>query len=176
MFCEVTMAGLYIKPASDVSEVDRPVTQSLGISTYITVCLYPQSDPMWTNSSWPVNPELVLKPEFVQHKTLTVFTSLACGIGAIFRLWTVIHATLNATYRYHMGVCSPTFNRLGSSKVSCLIHDSLDTEAFSISSGTILRFNVPPDPHGSTSACYWDSLEFLGSLLPNVILFGKFSF
>ena len=27
-------------------EVDRPETQSLGISTYITVRLYPQSDPM----------------------------------------------------------------------------------------------------------------------------------
>ena len=46
MLCKVARAGLYIKPASDFIEVDRPVTQSLGISTYITVCLYPQSDPM----------------------------------------------------------------------------------------------------------------------------------
>ena len=44
----ITRAGLYIKPASDVRfiEVDRPETQSLRISPYITAWLYPQSDPM----------------------------------------------------------------------------------------------------------------------------------
>ena len=32
------------------------------------------------------------------------------------------------------------------------------------------RFNVPPEPRGSTSACLTDSLEFLGSLLLSWII------
>ena len=33
-----------------------------------------------------LNPELALKPEIIQHKTLTVFTGLACEVGAMPRL------------------------------------------------------------------------------------------
>ena len=34
-----------------------------------------------------------------------------------------------------------------------LIHDSLDTRAFSISPALYTGFNVPPDPRESTASC-----------------------
>ena len=53
------------------------------------------------------------------HETLTDFTSLACRIGANSWLWTVIHAASNATYKILKEFCSPTFDRLDSTKVVC---------------------------------------------------------
>ena len=39
-----------------------------------------------------------------------------------------------------------------------LIHGSLGTGAFSNSPALYLQFNVPPDPHGSTSPCSWHGI------------------
>ena len=73
----------------------------------------------------------------IHHKTLTDFTGLACGILAMSQLWAVTHATSNTTYNFQKGICSPIFDRLGSTSVQVLIHCSLRMEALGISSITI---------------------------------------
>ena len=84
------------KPSRDMSRgwAHRLVTQSVGMSLRLPTKLYPQSDPMWKISLLAIP-----TAEIVQHKTLTVFTGLACRIGARSWLWTVVHVTLKATCR-----------------------------------------------------------------------------
>ena len=53
------------------------------------------------------------------------------------RLWTVIHATLNATCRNHEGFCSPTFSRLGEPRYP--VYSGFVDTALKTYSITILR-------------------------------------
>ena len=92
----VIRARLYIEQA-----VTRRICSWLGSPARDPVCWdFPPSSDEVIPTVWScVNSAHVLLwvNKDIQHKTLTVFTSLAFGVGAMFRLWTVIHVALNVT-------------------------------------------------------------------------------
>ena len=94
----ITRAGLYIKLASVwLRSTDRwpsllgfPHTLLYGYTHSLILC---EQSPYLAN----------LCRDLSSHKTLTVFTGLACRVGARSWLWTVVHVTLKATCRNHKG-------------------------------------------------------------------------